>query len=137
YIMLRPESQWPAPRKTHAELVAAITAAASEVPGSNYEFSQPIQLRFNELISGVRSDVAVKVFGDDPAAMASGARQVAALMAKLPGAAEVKVEQTEGLPALTLSVDRVKAARYGLNVADVQEAFATLVGGRDIGMVFE
>lgn len=129
YIILRPQAQWPAPRKSHAELVQAITEAAGRIPGNNYEFSQPIQLRFNELISGVRSDVAVKVFGDDTEAMAATAQQIAQLMGKLPGAAEVKVEQTEGLAALTLTVDRIKAARFGLNVADVQEAFGTLVGG--------
>jgi cobalt-zinc-cadmium resistance protein CzcA len=137
YIMLRPERDWPAPRKTHAELVAAITQAAARIPGNNYEFSQPIQLRFNELISGVRSDIAVKVFGDDAAAMNATAQQVAQVLGKLAGATEVKVEQTEGLPALTLQVDRAKAAQYGLNVADVQEAFGTLVGGRDVGTVFE
>jgi cobalt-zinc-cadmium resistance protein CzcA len=137
YIILRPEKQWPKPRKSHAELVSAITEAANQVPGNNYEFSQPIQLRFNELISGVRSDIAVKVFGDDTDTMAATAQQVAQVLGKLQGAAEVKVEQTEGLPALTLSVDRIKAARYGLNVADVQEAFGTLVGGRDVGLVFE
>jgi len=137
YIMLRPRSQWPTPRKTHAELVQAITEAAQRVPGNSYEFSQPIQLRFNELISGVRSDVAVKVFGDDTEAMLATAQQVARVFGKVAGAAEVKVEQLEGLPALTLNVDRIKAARYGLNVADVQEAFGTLVGGRDVGMVFE
>jgi cobalt-zinc-cadmium resistance protein CzcA len=137
YIILRPQDQWPAPRKTHAELVQAIAEAANQIPGNNYEFSQPIQLRFNELISGVRSDVAVKVFGDDTDAMTTTAQQIGQVMGKLPGATEVKVEQTEGLPALTLTVDRIKAARYGLNVADVQEAFSTLVGGRDVGMVFE
>jgi cobalt-zinc-cadmium resistance protein CzcA len=137
FIILRPENQWPKPRKSHAELVAAITAAADEIPGNNYEFSQPIQLRFNELISGVRSDIAVKVFGDDSAAMTAAAQQLAQVLGKVGGAAEIKVEQTEGLPALTLSVDRIKAARYGLNVADVQEAFSTLVGGREVGMVFE
>ena len=137
YIILRPENQWPAPRKSHAALVEAITAAAAKVPGNNYEFSQPIQLRFNELISGVRSDIAVKVFGDDTGAMEATAQQVAQVLGRLQGAAEVKVEQTEGLPALTLSVDRLKAARYGLNVADVQETFSTLVGGREVGMLFE
>ena len=137
YIILRPENQWPAPRKSHAELVSAITGAANKVPGNNYEFSQPIQLRFNELISGVRSDIAVKVFGDDTETMTAAAQQIAQVLGKVRGAAEIKVEQTEGLPALTLSVDRIKAARYGLNVADVQEAFGTLVGGRDVGMVFE
>jgi cobalt-zinc-cadmium resistance protein CzcA len=137
YIMLRPERDWPRPRKTHAELVAAITAAAQRIPGNNYEFSQPIQLRFNELISGVRSDVAVKVFGDDPGAMAATAQQVARVLNGVPGAAEVKVEQVEGLPALTLTVDRARAARYGLNVADVQDSFGALVGGLAAGTVFE
>ena len=87
YIILRPESQWPAPRKSHAELVEAITAAAGKVPGNNYEFSQPIQLRFNELISGVRSDIAVKVFGDDTAGMEAAAQQVAQVLGRLQGAA--------------------------------------------------
>jgi len=137
YIILRPENQWPKPGKTHAALVAAITEAANRIPGNNYEFSQPIQLRFNELISGVRSDVAVKVFGDDQAAMLGVAHEVAQRLGKLAGAAEIKVEQVEGLPALTLRVDRVKAARYGLNVADVQDAFGTLVGGREAGLVFD
>jgi heavy metal efflux system protein len=137
YLILRPESQWPKPRRTHAQLVAAIAEAAKRIPGNNYEFSQPIQLRFNELISGVRSDVAVKVFGDDTAIMLTTAQRIAQVVERLPGAVEVKIEQTEGLPALTLAVDRIKAARYGLNVADVQEAFGTLVGGRDVGTVFE
>jgi cobalt-zinc-cadmium resistance protein CzcA len=137
YLILRPESQWPRPRRTHAQLVAAIAEAAKRIPGNNYEFSQPIQLRFNELISGVRSDVAVKVFGDDTATMLTTAQRIAEVVERLPGAVEVKIEQTEGLPALTLAVDRIKAARYGLNVADVQEAFGTLVGGRDVGTVFE
>ncbi|KQZ39257.1 efflux RND transporter permease subunit [Massilia sp. Root1485] len=137
YLILRPEHQWPTPRRTHAGLVAAIAEAANRIPGNNYEFSQPIQLRFNELISGVRSDVAVKVFGDDTATMLATAQRIAQVLDRLPGAVEVKIEQTEGLPALTLAVDRIKAARYGLNVADVQEAFGTLVGGRDVGTVFE
>ena len=137
YLILRPENQWPKPRRTHAQIVAAIAEAANRIPGNNYEFSQPIQLRFNELISGVRSDVAVKVFGDDTTTMLATAQRIAQVLDRLPGAAEVKIEQTEGLPALTLAVDRIKAARYGLNVADVQEAFGTLVGGRDVGTVFE
>jgi len=137
YLILRPESQWPKPGRTHAQLVAAIAAAADRIPGNNYEFSQPIQLRFNELISGVRSDVAVKIFGDDTATMLATAQRIAQVLGRLPGAVDVKVEQTESLPALTLAVDRIKAARYGLNVADVQEAFGTLVGGRDVGTVFE
>src|SRR3546814_16125274 len=90
--------------------------ATAAMPGSNYELSQPIQLRFNELISGVRSDVAVKVFGDDMVVLNSTAAKIAASMQKVEGASEVKVEQTTGLPVLTINIDRDKAARYGLNV---------------------
>ena len=91
YIILRPEKEWPAPRKTHAELVSAITEAASRIPGNNYEFSQPIQLRFNELISGVRSDIAVKVFGDDTETMAATAQQIAQCVDVGVGGLEVTV----------------------------------------------
>ncbi|KAB2906527.1 MAG: CusA/CzcA family heavy metal efflux RND transporter [Burkholderiaceae bacterium] len=137
YIMLKPESQWPEPRKSREELLAAIQEAVGQVPGSNYEFSQPIQLRFNELISGVRSDVAVKVFGDDMAVLEQTAGEVAAMLQKIPGASEVKVEQTTGLPMLTVNIDRQKAARYGLNVADIQDTVATAIGGREAGTLFE
>ncbi|QNP59320.1 CusA/CzcA family heavy metal efflux RND transporter [Paenacidovorax monticola] len=137
YIMLKPESQWPAPRKSREELLAAIQEVVGQVPGSNYEFSQPIQLRFNELISGVRSDVAVKVFGDDMAVLNQTAGEIAAMLQKIPGASEVKVEQTTGLPMLTVHIDRQKAARYGLNVADIQDTVATAIGGREAGTLFE
>jgi len=128
YIMLKPMDLWPQPRKTRDELLAAIRDEAAKVPGSNYEFSQPIQLRFNELISGVRSDVAVKVFGDDSSVLNETAGRVAAALQKVPGATEVKVEQTTGLPMLSVNIDRAKATRYGLNMTDVQEAVATAVG---------
>ena len=105
------------------------------MPGSNYELSQPIQLRFNELISGVRSDVAVKVFGDDMDVLNATAAKIAAAMQKVTGASEVKVEQTTGLPVLTINIDRDKAARYGLNVGDVQDTIAVAVGGREAGHV--
>lgn len=107
------------------------------MPGSNYELSQPIQLRFNELISGVRSDVAVKVFGDDMVVLNSTAAKIAASMQKVEGASEVKVEQTTGLPVLTINIDRDKAARYGLNVGDVQDTIAVAVGGRQAGTMYE
>jgi cobalt-zinc-cadmium resistance protein CzcA len=137
YIMLKPQDQWPPPHRTRDELLAAIRAAAQEVPGSNYEFSQPIQLRFNELISGVRSDVAVKVFGDDNAVLNETAQRVARVLQAVPGATEVKVEQTSGLPMLTVAIDRAKATRYGLNMTDVQDAVAIAVGGREAGTVFQ
>ena len=137
YIMLKPEKDWPAPRRSREELRLAIEQVVGRIPGNAYEFSQPIQLRFNELISGVRSDVAVKIFGDDMAALDATAVRVATVLSGLAGAAEVKVEQTTGLPMLTVDIDRGRTARYGLNVGDVQDAVATAIGGRPAGTVFE
>ena len=137
YIMLKPLSEWPEPRKSRDELLAAIQETVGKVPGNNYEFSQPIQLRFNELISGVRSDVAVKIFGDDMDVLNKTGEEVSSMLQKIPGASEVKVEQTTGLPMLTVNIDRQKAARYGLNVADIQDVVATAIGGREAGTLFE
>jgi cobalt-zinc-cadmium resistance protein CzcA len=137
YIMLKPEAQWPEPRKSRDELLAAIQAAVNEHPGNLYEFSQPIQLRVNELISGVRSDVAVKVFGDDMKVLNDTANRIASVIKNIPGASEVKVEQTTGLPMLTVNIDRDKTARYGLNVGDVQDAVAIAIGGKEAGTVFQ
>ncbi|UVK90490.1 CusA/CzcA family heavy metal efflux RND transporter [Pseudomonas sp. B21-051] len=137
YVMLKPKDQWPDPNKSRETLMAELQAAAATLPGSNYELSQPIQLRFNELISGVRSDVAVKVFGDDMDVLNATAAKIAAAMQKVDGASEVKVEQTTGLPVLTINIDRDKAARYGLNVGDVQDTIAVAVGGRQVGTLYE
>ncbi|MNH05389.1 Cobalt-zinc-cadmium resistance protein CzcA [compost metagenome] len=137
YVMLKPQGQWPDPSKSREQLIADIQRASARVPGSNYELSQPIQLRFNELISGVRSDVAVKVFGDDMDQLNRTAAQIAATLQAVPGASEVKVEQTSGLPVLTIEVDRDKAARYGLNVGDVQDTIAVAVGGRQAGTLYQ
>ncbi|MYM29536.1 CusA/CzcA family heavy metal efflux RND transporter [Duganella sp. CY15W] len=137
YIMLKPEPQWPKPRKSHAELLEAIQKTVAAMPGNAYEFSQPIQLRFNELISGVRSDVAVKLFGDDADVLNGTAVRIAAMLGKVSGAQEVKIEQTSGLPVLTVDIDRSKTARYGLNVSDVQDAIATAIGGKEAGTMFE
>ncbi|POA43238.1 CusA/CzcA family heavy metal efflux RND transporter [Pseudomonas sp. MPR-ANC1] len=137
YVMLKPKEQWPDPGKSRETLMAELQAAAAALPGSNYELSQPIQLRFNELISGVRSDVAVKVFGDDMDVLNATAAKIATAMQKVNGASEVKVEQTTGLPVLTINIDRDKAARYGLNVGDVQDTIAVAVGGRKAGTLYE
>ena len=137
YIMLKPDDQWPKPKKTRDELLAAIQKEVATIPGNSYEFSQPIQLRFNELISGVRSDVAVKVFGDDMDVLNGLAAQISEQLQKIQGASEVKVEQTTGLPMLNVNIDREKTARYGLNVADVQDAVATAIGGKEAGIMFE
>lgn len=137
YVMLKPKAQWPDPGKSREALIADIQRASARVPGSAYELSQPIQLRFNELISGVRSDVAVKVFGDDMTVLNKTANDIAVALQGLSGASEVKVEQTSGLPVLTINIDRDKAARFGLNVGDVQDTIAVAVGGRQAGTLYQ
>jgi cobalt-zinc-cadmium resistance protein CzcA len=137
FIILKPRAQWPHPDEPKSALIQRMEAALEEVPGNNYEFTQPIQMRFNELISGVRSDVAIKVYGDDFDAMQTTAAALAGVLQEIPGAADVKVEQTTGLPILSVRIDRAAIARYGLNVADVQDVVAIAVGGREAGLVFE
>jgi cobalt-zinc-cadmium resistance protein CzcA len=137
YIMLKPLAQWPKPQKTRDELLLAIQAEAATYPGNAFEFSQPIELRFNELISGVRSDVAVKIFGDDMDVLNATAKKIAAVMEQVPGTTELKIEQTTGLPMLNVNIDREKTARYGLNLDEVQEAVAIAMGGRKAGTMFE
>lgn len=144
YIMLKPEKDWPAapdgkrqgPR-TRDQLLADIRTTVEALPGNAYEFSQPIQLRFNELISGVRSDVAVKLFGDDMSVLEAQAKIIAAQLGKLAGAAEVKIEQTGGLPFLNVDIDRDKAARYGLSIGAIQDTVSAAIGGKDAGTVFQ
>ncbi|ESH88041.1 cation transporter [Cupriavidus sp. HPC(L)] len=137
YIMLKPQSEWPKPVRTREALLEAMQAEVAKLPGNRYEFSQPIQLRFNELISGVRSDVAVKVFGDDQAVLDQTGERIAAVLRNVPGASEVKVEQTTGLPMLTVDIDRHKAARYGLNLSDIQDAVAIAIGGKEAGIFYQ
>ena len=137
YVMLKPVDRWPQPRKTRDELLRAVQEMSEATLGTSFEFSQPVQLRFNELISGVRSDVAVKVFGDDMETLNGLAARILAVLEKVPGASEAKVEQTTGLPMLTVNIDREKAARYGLNVTDVQDVVAIAVGGREAGTLFQ
>ncbi|MDE2078645.1 MAG: CusA/CzcA family heavy metal efflux RND transporter, partial [Burkholderiales bacterium] len=137
YLMLRPRETWPQPRKSRDELISAIEQEVATLPGQNYEFSQPVQMRVNELISGVRTDIALKLFGDDMPVLADVANQIAQIMDKVPGASDVKVEQISGLPMLSVNIDREKAARYGLNAGDIQETLATAVGGQEVGSLFE
>lgn len=137
FLMLKPREQWPDPRKPKAELIEEMEAAARKIPGSNYEFTQPIQMRTNELISGVRSDVAVKVYGDDLAQLARLAARVERVMRGVPGAEDVKAEQVTGLPLLTVTPDPAALARYGLNPGDVQDTVATAIGGEVAGQLFE
>ena len=137
FIILKPQSQWREQYSTKADLIAALEQAVGQVSGNNYEFTQPIQMRFNELLSGVRADVAVKVFGDDMDTLFRVAEQVERLLETIPGAADVKIEQLTGLPVLTVQPDRVKLGRYGLNVADMQDAVAVAIGGKNAGTIFE
>jgi cobalt-zinc-cadmium resistance protein CzcA len=137
FLILKPRSEWPNPRLSKNALIAQMQLAVAKVPGNNYEFTQPIQMRFNELISGVRSDVAVKVFGDDLASMNETAEKVAAILEKTAGSADVKVEQTTGLPVLTVNIDREKIARIGVNMQDVQEAVNIAMNGRHAGAVYD
>lgn len=137
YVMLKPRKEWPNPNKLKSELVLEIEKAAEEIPGSAYELSQPIQLRFNELISGVRTDVGVKIFGDDLDTLLQVAAQVQSVLEKVAGAADVKTEQVQGLPVLTVKLNRNALARLGLSVADVQAIVEIAVGGKSAGTVFD
>jgi cobalt-zinc-cadmium resistance protein CzcA len=137
FLILKDRKDWPDPRKSKSALVAEIEQAVEQLPGNNYEFTQPIQMRFNELISGVRSDVAVKVYGDDLDALMKVGASIEKVMNGVPGASDVKVEQTSGLPLLTITPDRVALARYGLNPEAVQDTVATAIGGTVAGQLFE
>jgi heavy metal efflux system protein len=136
-VILKPRSEWPDPAKSKPALVEEIEDALVQLPGHNYEFTQPIQMRFNELISGVRSDVAVNVFGEEMEPMIKAANAIAAVLREVPGAADVKVEEVSGLPVMTVRPDRAALSRYGLSVEDVQDVLGIAVGGREAGMVFE
>jgi heavy metal efflux system protein len=135
FIILKPREQWPDPKESKGALIDRLQKALDKVPGNNYEFTQPIQMRFNELISGVRSDVAVKVFGDDFAALERAALDVKRVLEKVPGAKATKAEQTSGLPVLTVRVDREAIARYGLSVAGGREAGQVCQGDRRFDLV--
>lgn len=137
FLILKPRAQWPDPRKPKAALIAEIEAAVKRLPGNNYEFTQPIQMRMNELISGVRADVAIKLYGDDLEQLVAVGQKIERVARAVPGAADVKLEQATGLPLLSVSPDRQALARYGLNPGAVQDTLATAVGGEVAGQLFE
>ncbi|MBM4389073.1 MAG: efflux RND transporter permease subunit, partial [Deltaproteobacteria bacterium] len=137
YVMLKPRKLWSASGMTKADIVRKIEEKLKDAPGNRYEFTQPIQMRFNELIAGIRSDVAVKLFGDDMETLAGVGHEIEEALADIRGASDVKMEQTTGLPFLNIVIDRNEAARYGLNVYDVQEIIEIAIGGKSAGEVFE
>jgi len=137
FVILKPRSAWPDPKLEKQALVERFERALAKLPGNAYEITQPIQMRFNELIAGVRGDIAIKVFGDDFAAMNATAEQIAGILRRTPGAVDVKVEQTGGLPMLDIRVKRDAMARLGATAQDVQETIAATLGGREAGTIFE
>ena len=137
YIIVKPQEEWPDPSMTKDDLIKKIEAVAVKLPGNKVGFSQPIEMRFNELIAGVREDLAVKVFGEDFAEMQRTAGQIAEVVRKIDGAENVKVEETAGLPFLEIKIDKAEIARRGLSLAAVQDLVQTAIGGTDAGLVFE
>lgn len=136
-VLLKPHDQWPNPKETIDELRARMLQFVNQIPGNNSEFSQPIELRFNELISGVRSDIGVKVFGDDMPVLNQEAEKIAQQLRSIQGASEVKVEQTDGLPLLNVDVDHALAAQYGLSVKSIQDIVAASIGGQSVGQILQ
>ncbi len=137
FVIMKPRSEWPNPKLSKADLVKKMSDAVDQVPGSKYEFLQPIQMRFNELIAGVRSDVAVKVFGDDLEKLLATGKEIGNVLEGIPGAEDVGVEQITGLPLLSINMNRAAMARFGLNVSDVQDVIQMAIGGKEAGEVFE
>ncbi len=137
YIMLKDRKDWPDPRKSRETLVADLNNAVIQIPGNNYEFSQPVEMRMNELIAGVRADVAVKLFGEDLDKLLETGGAIENIVSGIPGAEDVKLEQVTGLPVLSVTPNRTMLARYGINIKDVQDAVSTATGGRNAGEVFE
>lgn len=137
YIMLKPRSEWPNPKESLDELRGRMVTYLATIPGNNSEFSQPIELRFNELISGVRSDVGVKIFGDDMNVLNTEATKISKIIQQISGSSAVKVEQTSGLPLLNVEVNKTLAAQYGLSVRSIQDLVATSIGGQSVGQILE
>ncbi|WP_184719129.1 CusA/CzcA family heavy metal efflux RND transporter [Caulobacter sp.] len=137
FIILKPQKEWPNTGETKAELIGRIEAKLDGLTGNAFEFSQPIQMRFNELIAGVRGDVAIKVYGDDLDAMSRTAEEIATVLRTVPGAADVRVEQTSGFPTLDVQLNRDAIGRLGLTVEDVADTLAVAMGGREAGLVFQ
>lgn len=137
YLMLKPRSEWSNPDKTKTELVEELEAALKQLPGNNYEFSQPIQLRFNELISGVRADLGIKLFGDDLDQLVISANDILKVVNQIEGAADTRAEQVTGLPTLSIIPNRTALGRYGLNVVELQDWVSAAIGGESSGILYE
>ena len=137
FVILKPRDQWPDPSRSKADLVQAIEDAVKQIPGNNYEFTQPIQMRFNELISGVRSDLGIKVFGDDLDQLLASANEILEVLETVDGVADARVEQVTGLPMFSVIPKRETLAAYGLDVAALQDLVAIAMAGEEAGLIFE
>ncbi|MAA71224.1 MAG: CusA/CzcA family heavy metal efflux RND transporter [Bermanella sp.] len=137
FVMLKPKEQWPNPSLTQNQVSEKIEQAIAHLPGNNYEFTQPIQMRFNELISGVRSDLAIKIYGDDLEILLQQAQAVLSQIQTLPGTADARIEQVTGLPMLSIVPDKVALAQYGLNLSQIQSVLAAAISGTQAGLIFE
>jgi cobalt-zinc-cadmium resistance protein CzcA len=137
FLILKPFAEWPNPNKPKKQLVDEIREAIEEVPGNNYELTQPIEMRFNELISGVRADVALRIYGDDLDALAQAGAKAAKLLATVPGVKDARMEQSEGLPMISIEPQRDHLALLGLSVTDVQETLRSAVSGIETGLIYE
>ncbi|WP_235983513.1 efflux RND transporter permease subunit [Bradyrhizobium australiense] len=137
YVILKPQQEWPDPSMTKAELVERIESELQKLPGTRFSFSQPIQMRFNELIAGVREDIAVKIFGDEFEPMLKSANQIVGVLRSIGGAQDVRVEEVTGLPFVEIAIDKKEISRRGLSIAAVQDVIGAAIGGREAGLVFE
>ena len=137
FVMLKPQKEWPDGVNTKEDVIARVEAKANALIGQGYELSQPIELRFNELIGGVRGDVAVKIYGDDLDKMSAAGARIAAALQSVPGAADVRVEQVTGAPTLDVQFDRAEIGRLGLTVEEVADTVAAAMAGREAGLLFE
>ena len=137
YVILKPREQWPDPDRPKQDLVDAMEKSLRELPGNNYEFTQPIQMRFNELISGVRADLGIKVVGDDLEQLQLSAAAILALVENIPGTADARMEQVTGLPVLTVTPKRQALAAYGLTVNQLQDFVAAAMAGENAGLMYE
>jgi len=137
FLILKPQEQWPDQDKTKAEFINELRQRVEAIPGNKYEFTQPIEMRFNELIAGVRSDVAVRIYGDDLAMLAEKGEQAVGLLAKISGAKDVRVEQATGLPMISIEPERDHLALLGLSIADVQATLQSAISGTQTGLIYE
>ena len=137
YVIPKPEDEWPAEVKSKEDILRRIEERMKPLIGNRTEIQQPIQMRFNELIAGVRADVAIKLYGDDLDAMSEQARRIASVMRTIPGAGDVSAEQTSGAPTFDVQIDRQAAGRYGLSVEEVANTVSAALGGREAGLLFE